>query len=82
MMTGAGASYSLLAQEVWGGAGTGEGLGWALSHEHNSQRVRSLQNIKFPPAILSCNIHVDTTETTIMSRFSRVLMSSLAVNGG
>lgn len=80
MMTGAGASYSLLAQEVWGGAGAG--LGWALSHEHDSQRVRSLQNIKFPPAILSCNIHVDTTETTIMSRFSRVLMSSLAVNGG
>lgn len=63
--------------------GVGRGRGWAgLCHTNTIHRVRSLQNIKFPPAILSCNIHVDTTETTIMSRFSRVLMSSLAVNGG
>lgn len=51
----------LLAQEVGGGLGT------ALSHKHNAQRVQSLQNIKIPPAILSCNIHVDTIETTMSS---------------
>lgn len=54
--------------------------GTALSHKHNAQRVQSLQNIKIPPAVLSCNIHVDTIETT-MSRFSRVFMSGLAVKG-
>lgn len=48
--------------------------GTALSHKHNAQRVQSLQNIKSPPAILSCNIHVDTLETT-MSEFG------LAVEG-
>ena len=54
--------------------------GTALSHKHNARRVQSLQNIKIPPAVLSCNIHVDTIETT-MSSFSRVFMSSLAVKG-
>lgn len=49
------------------GAGGG-GLGTALSHKHNAQGVQSLQNIKIPPAILSCNIHVDTIETTSFSR--------------
>lgn len=55
--------------------GSGSRGGTALSHKHNAQRVQSLQNIKIPPAVLSCNIHVDTIETT-MSSFSRVLMSS------
>lgn len=42
------------------------------------KRVQNLQNIEIPPAVLSCNIHVDTIETTV---FSRVLMSTLAVKG-
>lgn len=56
------------------------GLGSAMSHKHNAERVQSLQNTEIPPAVLSCNIHVDTTETT-MSSFSRVFMSRLAVKG-
>lgn len=54
--------------------------GTAPSHKHDAQRVQSLQNIKISPSVLSCNIHVDTIETT-MSSFSRVFMSSLAVKG-
>lgn len=46
----------------------------ALSHKHNAQRVQDLQNIKIPPSILSCNIHVDTTETAMF--FQEFLMSS------
>lgn len=49
------------------GSGSWGGLGTALSHKHNAQRVQSLQNIKIPPAILSCNIHVDTIERTMSS---------------
>lgn len=60
-------------------------MGWGVfsapSHKHNAQRVQSLQNIKIPPAILSCNIHVDTTETTSFSPPLTVLVFSLAVNG-
>lgn len=44
-------------------------MGTALSHKHNAQRVQSLQNIKIPPSVLSCNIHVDTIETTMSSLF-------------
>lgn len=55
-------------------------FGALLRHKHDAQRVQSLQNIKISPSVLSCNIHVDTTETT-MSSFSRVFMSSLAVKG-
>lgn len=52
-----------LAQEV-----RGRGcLGTALSHKNNARKVQSLQNIKIPPEILSCNIHVDTIETTMSS---------------
>lgn len=41
-----------------GGGGGREGT--ALSHIHIAERAQSLQNIKIPPAVLSCNIHVDT----------------------
>lgn len=48
-----------------------------VTKTQRSKNVQNLQNIKSPPVILSCNIHVDTTETS----FSRVLVSNLAVNG-
>lgn len=57
-----------------GGGGVVEGDIWALLCHTNTmlKRVQSLQNIKIPPAVLSCNIHVDTIETTMSSFFKRV----------
>lgn len=47
---------------------TGGGVGvalWAFSQKHKVKLLEVYKNIKIPPAILSCNIHVDTTETTM-----------------
>lgn len=57
----------LLAEEVTGGRGGRVFFGHCSVTQ--TQCSKSLQNIKIPPAILSCNIHVDTIETT-MSSFS------------
>lgn len=59
--------------KVGGGGGGGgvecrwrQQLGIAMSHKHNAHRVPKFTKHwkKFLPRLLSCNIHVDTTETT------------------
>lgn len=63
-------------------SGLGSGWDWALLCHTNTmlKEFNVYKTSKFPPAVLSCNIHVDTIETT-MSSFSRVFMTSLAVKG-
>lgn len=77
--------------KVGGGGGGGgvecrwrQQLGIAMSHKHNAHRVPKFTKHwkKFLPRLLSCNIHVDTTETTESSSL-RVFFSTsgLAVRG-
>lgn len=51
-----------LVRRVGTGLGSGGGgiLGTDMSHKHSSE-FEELQNIKISPAVLSCNINVDTT---------------------
>lgn len=45
--------------------------GAGLSHRNTKLKLLEVyKNIKIPPAILSCNIHVDTTQTTMSIFFS------------
>lgn len=48
-----------------------------------SKSSKVLQNIKIPPAVLSCNIHVDTIERIMSSLLEsvRVQSGSERVNG-
>lgn len=56
-----------------------------MSHKHSSE-FEELQNIKISPAVLSCNINVDTTvdeqcQVFFIHFFFLVSVSSLAVRG-
>lgn len=73
-----------LVRRVGTGLGSGGGgiLGTDMSHKHSSE-FEELQNIKISPAVLSCNINVDTTvdEQCQFFFFFLISVSSLAVRG-
>lgn len=57
-------------------------MGTDMSHKHSSKSLKSLQNIKTSPAVLSCNINVDTAEMNDVSfLIFQVPVSGLAVRG-
>lgn len=60
-----------------GGSGRGRKVVKPCHKNTMLKNVQNLQNTKRPPVILSCNIHVDTTETS----FSQLLVFDLAVDG-
>lgn len=60
---------TLLFVEPWLRKSVGGGGGALLCHTNTMlKRVESLQNIKIPPAVLSCNIHVDESFESVPVR--------------